>query len=42
MHRRIQHATIRADGWFMNLADWSVDPAQRIDRDRIGLRGESR
>ena len=41
MHKRIQPASIRADGWYVTLADWSIDPAQRIDRDRIGLRGES-
>jgi peptide/nickel transport system substrate-binding protein len=42
MHKRIQHPAIRADGWYMNLADWSIDPAQFIDRDRVGLRGETR
>lgn len=38
MHRRIRHTPIRADGWFYGLADWSIDPGQRIDRDRIGIR----
>jgi hypothetical protein len=28
---------LRTDGWTMNLADWSIPPAKRIDRDRIGL-----
>jgi len=28
---------LRADGWWHGLADWSVNPSQRIDRDRIGL-----
>lgn len=42
MHRRIQPIRLRADGWFFGLADWSIDPAQRIARDRIGLRGETR
>jgi peptide/nickel transport system substrate-binding protein len=42
MHKRIQHATLRPDGWYMNLADWSIDPAQFIDRDRVGLRGDTR
>jgi peptide/nickel transport system substrate-binding protein len=42
MHRRIQHTPIRADGWFNGLADWSIDPAQRIDRDRVGLREGTR
>ncbi len=39
VHRRIRIAPLRADAWYANLADWSVDPAQRIDRDRIGLGG---
>ena len=39
VHRRIRMAPLRADAWFANLADWSVDQAQRIDRDNVGLRG---
>ena len=27
---------LRADAWYAGLADWRVDPALRIDRDRIG------
>ncbi len=37
LHKRIQHGVIRADGWYYGLANWSVDPNQQIDRDRIGL-----
>ena len=37
VHRRIDVGAIRADGWWVNLADWSVPPDKRIDRDRIGL-----
>jgi peptide/nickel transport system substrate-binding protein len=37
VHKRIRMAPLRADGWYANLADWSVDPAQRIDRDKVGL-----
>lgn len=37
IHRRFITTPLRADGWFVGLADWRVDPAQRIDRDRIGL-----
>ena len=37
IHRRFITTSLRADGWFVGLADWRVDPAQRIDRDRIGL-----
>lgn len=38
MHKRIQPAKMRADAWFANLADWTVDPSQRIDRDKGGIR----
>lgn len=37
MHKRIRNAPLRADAWYANLADWSIDPAQRIERDRVGL-----
>lgn len=37
LHTRFVVPPLRADGWWHGLADWSVDPAQRIDRDRIGL-----
>ena len=37
INRRFITTPLRADGWFVGLADWRVDPAQRIDRDRIGL-----
>ena len=39
IHRRFIVPPLRPDGWSANLADWRVDPAQRIDRDRIGLGG---
>lgn len=37
MHRRLIVPALRADGWWADLAEWRVDPQQRIDRDRIGL-----
>jgi peptide/nickel transport system substrate-binding protein len=37
LNRRIQPKTLRRDAWYAYLADWTIDPAQRIDRDRIGL-----
>ena len=37
VHRRITVPPLRADGWWANLADWSIPPDKRIDRDRIGL-----
>ncbi len=37
LHRRFIVPPLRPDGWYSDLADWRVDPAQRIDRDRIGL-----
>jgi peptide/nickel transport system substrate-binding protein len=37
VNRRINPAPMRADEWWANLADWSIPPDKRIDRDRIGL-----
>ncbi|AHG90220.1 ABC-type transporter, periplasmic subunit [Gemmatirosa kalamazoonensis] len=37
-HRRIKLTGIRADGWWVGLADWSIPSRDRIGRDRIGLR----
>ncbi len=34
---RIHTAPLRADEWWAHLADWTIPPAERIDRDRIGL-----
>jgi peptide/nickel transport system substrate-binding protein len=36
-HKRIHTVGMRADGWWINLADWTIPPGERIDRDRIGL-----
>ena len=38
VHRRIVPRGLRADGWHVNIADWTIPADQRIDRDRIGLR----
>jgi peptide/nickel transport system substrate-binding protein len=37
LHRRIEPAPMRADGWWSGLAEWSIPRDKRIDRDRIGL-----
>lgn len=37
VHRRFIVPSLRADEWWAGLADWRVDPAQRIDRDNIGV-----
>ena len=37
VNKRITVAPMRADEWWANLADWSIAPDKRIDRDRIGL-----
>lgn len=42
IHRRFVIPPLRPDGWYIDLADWRVDPTQRIDRDRIGLGGATR
>jgi peptide/nickel transport system substrate-binding protein len=37
LHTRFIVPPLRADGWWADLAEWRVDPARRIDRDRLGL-----
>jgi len=37
IHRRIRPAAMRPDAWWSRLDEWTVDPAQAIDRDRIGV-----
>jgi peptide/nickel transport system substrate-binding protein len=37
VQNRIQTAPMRADGWSIHLADWSIPPNERIARDRVGL-----
>jgi peptide/nickel transport system substrate-binding protein len=38
VNRRIELAPLPRDGWWGNLADWSIPADKRIDRDRVGLR----
>jgi peptide/nickel transport system substrate-binding protein len=38
LNRRVNPAPFPLDGWWGNLADWSIPADKRIDRDRIGLR----
>jgi len=38
IHRRVRPAKMRADAWWAHLDEWSIDPAQAIARDSIGLR----
>jgi len=37
IHRRFTIPRTRADGWWYTLAEWSIAPDKRIDRDRIPL-----
>lgn len=37
MHRRVQPAAMRGDAWWAHINRWSIDPAQKIDRDRLGI-----
>ncbi|MDF1504095.1 peptide ABC transporter substrate-binding protein [Roseisolibacter sp. H3M3-2] len=38
VHRRIQVAGLRADGWWAELDEWSIPLGARIGRDRVGGR----
>lgn len=37
IHQRFRPAAMRTDAWWSRLDEWSVDPDQAIDRDRIGV-----
>ena len=37
LHGRIRPATLRPDAWWARLADWSIEPDQRLPRDRLGI-----
>lgn len=38
-HNRLRPEGMRTDAWWSGLADWWIPANERIDRDRIGLRG---
>lgn len=38
IHKRVRPVDMRANGWWLGLADWWIPADERIDRDRIGLR----
>jgi peptide/nickel transport system substrate-binding protein len=42
MHKRIRPAHIVPTAWWAGIADWSIPPAERLPRDRVGLRVASR
>lgn len=37
MHRRFRTARMRPDAWWIDLADWSIPPLERILRDRLPI-----
>ncbi|HEY2378901.1 MAG TPA: peptide ABC transporter substrate-binding protein [Gemmatimonadaceae bacterium] len=37
LQKRIHPTVLRADSWSAHLADWTIPPNERIDRDRVGL-----
>lgn len=39
--KRIQIRGLRPDGWWVGLADWTIPPAQRTPRDKVGLGAKS-
>jgi len=34
VHRRVHITPLRPDAWWSGIAEWSIDPAQRLPRDR--------
>jgi peptide/nickel transport system substrate-binding protein len=34
VHRRLTVSALRPDAWWSTVAEWSIDPAQRLPRDR--------
>ena len=42
MHKRLRPAHLVSTAWWAGLADWSIPPAERLPRDRVGLRVASR
>ena len=42
MHRRIRPVHLVSTAWWAGLADWSIPAAERLPRDRVGLRVASR
>jgi peptide/nickel transport system substrate-binding protein len=42
LHSRIQPTALRADAWWARLADWSIEPTERLPRDRLGIPSEAR
>ncbi|MFN8582621.1 MAG: peptide ABC transporter substrate-binding protein [Gemmatimonadaceae bacterium] len=41
INTRIQVPSLRSDAWWATLSQWSIPPAQRIDRDKVGLPAKS-
>lgn len=37
LQNRIKPAPMRADGWWLHLADWTIPANERLPRDRIGI-----
>ena len=42
MHKRIKPVHIVSTAWWAGIADWSIPAAERLPRDRVGLRVASR
>jgi len=42
MHKRIRPVHIVSTAWWAGIADWSIPAAERIPRDRVGLRVAAR
>jgi hypothetical protein len=38
LHTRLRPEGMRANGWWVGLAEWWIPEDERIERDRVGLR----
>jgi ABC-type transport system substrate-binding protein len=42
VHKRFRTAHVIPSAWWLGLADWTIPPAERLPRDRIGLKVAAR
>jgi hypothetical protein len=42
VHKRYRTAHVIPSAWWVGIADWTIPPAERLPRDRIGLKVAAR